>query len=61
MKIEIMNRVKIKCPVYRNDKTFYGVLKERKTVNGREKCWVVVDGNKRAIVFASIWISPVDC
>ncbi len=47
--------VNIKCPVYKNGRTFTGVIK-REHGKKPNAYYVLINGNKKASVFSGIWL-----
>lgn len=53
----INKRVRIICPVYKNGKTFYGLVRSIKTTYNKSITYnVLIDGNNKTTSFAERWL-----
>ncbi len=53
--------VKVKCPVYKNGRTFYGkVTGIKKGTSIYTTVYVLIDGNKKSTSFSTDWITQIN-
>ena len=55
------SRVKVKCPVYKNGKTFFGTVQGIKAqCTTHTTYYVLIDGKKKGKSFASVWLTTIN-
>ena len=57
----IGTKVKINCPVYKNGRTFIGVIKgvKKGIIIGQRTLYVLIDGNSKCTAFGEVWIKEI--
>lgn len=57
----IGKKVRISCPIYKNGRTFYGVVKSiKKQTTAFTTYNVLIDGNSRTTSFSDDWLTDVE-
>lgn len=54
-------KVKINCPVYKNGRTFTGVIKgvKKGIIIGQRTLYILIDGNNKCTSFAEVWVKEI--